>query len=249
MDLREFFSENKRVALAFSGGVDSAYLLYAALQYAEDVTAYYVKSAFQPQFELDDALRLAQQLGARMKVLPLDVLADGEIAANTAQRCYFCKRRIMTAIMQAAQADGYTLLIDGTNASDAADDRPGMRALTELQVRSPLRECGLSKADIRLLSREAGLFTWDKPAYACLATRVRCGDRITAELLCKIEAVEEQLMRLGFRDFRMRINGDAARFEVTEAQLPLAKEKIDEVTAILWQHFPQYAMNVEVRHG
>jgi len=247
MQLQEFFKQNPRVALAFSGGVDSAYLLYAARQCGADVTAYYVKSAFQPQFELNDARKLAEQLEARMKVLPLDVLADAQIAANPADRCYHCKRRIIGTIMAAAQADGYTLLIDGTNASDAADDRPGMRALQELQVRSPLREAGLTKDAIRKLSREAGLFTWDKPAYACLATRVAQGQQIEAALLEKIEAAEDYLMRCGFRNFRVRISGKGAKLQLTAAQWPLLAEKRGEVLAELKQYFESIVLDLEVR--
>ena len=175
MTLTEFFHQNQKAAIAFSGGVDSAYLLYAALQSGADVRAYYVKSAFQPQFELDDARRLAETLSADMSVLDDDILADETVAANPPDRCYHCKRRIFSAIASAAAADGYTLLLDGTNASDDAGDRPGMRALRELSVRSPLRECSLTKPEIRRLSREAGLFSWDKPAYACLATRGPAG--------------------------------------------------------------------------
>ena len=140
MTLNSFFAENPRVALAFSGGVDSAYLLYAAKNAAADVTAYYVKSAFQPEFETRDALRLARELGANMKVLELDILCDSTVTSNPDDRCYYCKKQIFTAIVQAARADGYDVLIDGTNASDDAADRPGIRALEELSVRSPLRE-------------------------------------------------------------------------------------------------------------
>ena len=177
MDLADFFRENHKAALAFSGGVDSAYLLYAAKEAGADVRAYYVKSAFQPQFELEDAKRLAGQLAADLRILETDVLADETVAANPPDRCYHCKRLLFTTIAEAAKQDGYRVLLDGTNASDEESDRPGMRALKELSVRSPLRECGLTKEEIRRLSKAAGLFTWDKPAYACLATRIPPGER------------------------------------------------------------------------
>ena len=183
MTLQEFFAAHPEAALAFSGGADSAYLLWAAVQYGRRVRAYYVQSPFQPAFELADARRLAKGLGADMRVLAVDVLALPEAAGNPPDRCYHCKHALFSAISAAAEADGFSLLIDGTNASDSAGDRPGMRALRELSVRSPLRECGLEKAEIRRLSREAGLFTWDKPAYACLATRIPAGEVITAEKL------------------------------------------------------------------
>lgn len=173
--LRRFFEEHPRVALAFSGGCDSAYLLYAAIESGADVCAYYAHSAFQPRFELEDARRLCAELGAALRVLELDVLADENVRANPPERCYFCKRRIFSEILRAAEADGRNCAIDGTNASDDAQDRPGMRALREMRVYSPLRLCGITKAQVRALSREAGLFTWNKPAYACLATRVAVG--------------------------------------------------------------------------
>ncbi|MBO5998129.1 MAG: ATP-dependent sacrificial sulfur transferase LarE, partial [Lachnospiraceae bacterium] len=193
MTLNEFFEQNSRAALAFSGGVDSSYLLYAAMQAGADIKAYYVKAQFQPQFEFDDAMKLAEQLGADVRIIYADVLADPEVAANPADRCYYCKRNIFSQILQAAGEDGYRLILDGTNASDRADDRPGMKALKEMEVRSPLRECGLTKAMIRDLSRQAGLFTWNKPAYACLATRIPEGTAITDELLQMTEQAEDYL--------------------------------------------------------
>lgn len=204
MDLKDFFTDNSSVALAFSGGVDSAYLLYAAMKNKARVRAYYVKSVFQPRFELEDARRLAAELGADMRELETDVLCVPPVAANPADRCYHCKKMIFASIAAAAKEDGFSVLIDGTNASDDAGDRPGMRALQELSVRSPLRECGLNKAEIRQLSKEAGLFTWDKPAYACLATRIPTGAVITRERLRRTEAAEKYLSAMGFRDFRVR---------------------------------------------
>ena len=247
MNLSEFFSENPRAALAFSGGVDSAYLLYAAKQAGADVAPYYVKSAFQPQFELEDAKRLAKELGMVMKILTLDVLADQTVAENPPDRCYHCKKVIFATIMQAAEADGYQVLLDGTNASDEEGDRPGMRALRELSVRSPLRECGLTKEEIRRLSKEAGLFTWDKPAYACLATRIPAGERITKEKLADTEAAENYLFSLGFTDFRVRRFGDAARLQFPAGQLPGVLEKRKEIVAELKQYYSAVLLDMEVR--
>ena len=247
MTLTEFFHENQKAAIAFSGGVDSAYLLYAALQSGADVRAYYVKSAFQPQFELDDARRLAETLSADMRVLDVDILADETVAANPPDRCYHCKRRIFSAIASAAAADGYTLLLDGTNASDDAGDRPGMRALRELSVRSPLRECGLTKPEIRLLSREAGLFTWDKPAYACLATRVPAGERLTAEKLGNTERAEDFLFSLGFTDFRVRLFNGAARLQLPAEQLPRLLERRAEILSELKKTYSTVMLDLEVR--
>ncbi len=247
MTLKDFFAEQPKVALAFSGGVDSAYLLYAAIQSGAEVRAYYVKSAFQPQFELDDALRLAEELRADLRVLTADALADPRVAANPADRCYYCKTGIFSAILRTAHEDGFSVLMDGTNASDDASDRPGTRTLKELSVRSPLRECGLTKAEIRRLSREAGLFTWDKPAYACLATRIPTGEAITPEKLQKTEAAEDALRAMGFSDFRVRMFHGGARIQVTEAQLPLLLEKRPAILNALKKAYETVLLDLEVR--
>lgn len=247
MKLSDFFRQDPKAALAFSGGVDSAYLLYAAVKYGADVRPYFVRSAFQPRFELEDARRLAQQLGAELTVLPLDILAVPEVAANPPERCYYCKRAIFSTIVAAAQRDGYTLLLDGTNASDAEDDRPGMRALRELEVRSPLRECGLAKEEIRRLSREAGLFTWDKPAYACLATRIPSGTVITAQALERTEAAENFLFSLGLRDFRVRLLDGCAQVQVPAAQLPMVLAHRVEIKTELKRYYSGVLLDLEVR--
>jgi len=247
MKLTDFFTEHPAVAVAFSGGADSSYLLYAAKQYAAEVRAYFVKTAFQPQFELDDARRLAEALGVPMTVLRLDVLADERIAVNPPDRCYFCKRRIFEAIRAQAAADGYSVLLDGTNASDDAGDRPGMQALRELSVLSPLRLCGLTKDEIRRLSREAGLFTWDKPAYACLATRITAGETITDEKLRETEAAENYLFSLGFRDFRVRRFGGAARIQVSAAQFGKLVEQREQIAAELKHYYSAVLLDLEGR--
>lgn len=229
MELREFFALYPRAAIAFSGGVDSAFLLYSALQRGTDAIAYYVNSSFQPDFELRDAERLAQELGAKMKVIELDVLSDESIRRNPENRCYFCKRRIMAAICESAAEDGYDIVLDGTNASDDAGDRPGMKALRERGIVSPLRDCGLTKPEIRALSKRAGLFTFDKPAYACLATRIPAGEEITAEKLEKIQRAEDCLFELGYTDFRARLRGQEALLQFTQEQLPRARSEFGEI--------------------
>lgn len=247
MNLTDFFIRHPKTALAFSGGVDSAYLLYAAKKAGADVRAYYVKSAFQPQFELEDAKRLADELEADMKILAADVLAHREVVDNPADRCYHCKKVIFQAIVEAARADGYPVLLDGTNASDEADDRPGMQALQELSVRSPLRECGLTKKEIRRLSKEAGLFTWDKPAYACLATRIPTGEQITKEKLATTEAAEDYLFSLGFTDFRVRRFGEAARLQFPADQLEKVMEKREEILKELKGYYKAVLLDMEAR--
>ena len=217
------------MAVAFSGGVDSSYLLYAALKYGRDVTAYYVSSQFQPVFELEDAKRLAAELKAQMRILEADVLSFCEITDNPPDRCYHCKKVIFSLITEAASKDGYSLILDGTNASDDEGDRPGMRALRELTVASPLKMVGLTKQDVRRLSYEAGLFTWNKPAYACLATRIPTGETITAEKLQITEDSENLLFSFGLSDFRIRLFHGAARIQLPEDQICRFLEKREEI--------------------
>lgn len=247
MKLRSFFKENSKAALAFSGGVDSAYLLHAGLAAGADIRAYYVKSCFQPAFEQRDALRLARELGIEPEIIALDVLETEEIAANTKERCYYCKKKILRTIKDHAAAAGYTLIIDGTNASDDAGDRPGMRALREEGVRSPLRECGLTKEEIRRRSREAGLFTWKKPAYACLATRIPEGERITEEKLGAIERAEDFLMGRGYSDFRVRLREGGAILQLTAGQRERAQKDFATIEQELGKSFKKVTIDPEER--
>ena len=247
MTLEQFFQENPRCALGFSGGVDSAYLLYAGVKAGADIRPYFIKTVFQPAFELADAQKLAEGLGVEVTVLELDALADPRVAANPADRCYFCKQNLFRTLKERAIADGYPVLLDGTNASDEAGDRPGMRALAELSVRSPLRECGLTKAEIRARSREAGLFTWDKPAYACLATRVPAGETITADLLARVEGAEDALFRLGYTDFRVRVFHSAARLQLPRGQMERAVREAETIQAALKPYFTPILLDLEGR--
>lgn len=247
MELKHFFEVYPEVAIAFSGGVDSAYLLYAAMQYGRRVKAYYVKTAFQPRFELEDALRLAKGLGAELQVLEADILCDPVITANPADRCYHCKKKLFSLILKAAGEDGFPALLDGTNASDEVSDRPGMRAISELSVRSPLRECGLTKAEIRRLSKEAGLFTHDKPAYACLATRIPTGEVITQEKLHRTEQAEVFLSQLGFRDFRVRCQGNTAKIQVRETNFSLLIQYRESILTELKKYYTSVLLDLEVR--
>ena len=247
MTLEQFFQENPRCALGFSGGVDSAYLLYAGVRAGADIRPYFIKTAFQPAFELADAKKLAEGLGAEVTVLELDALADPRVAANPADRCYYCKQNLFRTLKDRAIADGYPVLLDGTNASDEAGDRPGMRALAELSVRSPLRECGLTKAEIRARSREAGLFTWDKPAYACLATRVPAGEAITAETLARVEGAEDALFSLGYTDFRVRVFHSAARLQLPRGQMERAVREAETIQAALKPYFTPILLDLEGR--
>lgn len=248
MELNNYFLLHPRVAIAFSGGVDSAYLLYAAVNYAEKVCAYYVKSAFQPQFEMDDAKRMAKQLRADLTVIEADVLQCPQITANPADRCFFCKKLIFSKIAEQALKDGFNTLLDGTNASDDPSDRPGMKALNELSVLSPLRECGLTKEEIRRRSKEAGLFTWDKPAYACLATRIPTGEAITKENLECTERAEDFLFSLGFVDFRVRMAGTAARLQIPASQFERLINNRTAIVQELKRYYSAVTLDLEARN-
>lgn len=248
MNLHDFFLEHPKAAVAFSGGVDSTYLLHAAKQHRAEIQAYFVKTAFQPSFELDDARRVAGDMGIPLKILPLDILADSVIAENPPDRCYHCKKRILSVILTEAGRDGFPVLLDGTNASDDADDRPGMAALRELGILSPLRLCGLSKAEIRRLSEEAGLSTWNKPAYSCLATRIPSPQPITDHLLRRTETAEACLHSLGFRDFRVRTDGESAKIQITERDYPLLTEKRVRILEQLRKDYSSVWLDLEARN-
>ncbi len=190
--LDAFFARAPRLALAFSGGCDSSYLLMAAVAAGCEVGAYCVKTAFQADFELEDARRVLNEVHSRypeakveLRVLELDILPQRDICANPPDRCYLCKRFILGAVRDAAAREGYAMLIDGTNASDNPERRPGFRALAELSVVSPLRRAGLTKDDVRVASRKRGLSTAEKPSFSCLATAVPEGTPITEESLAE----------------------------------------------------------------
>ncbi|NLN51649.1 MAG: ATP-dependent sacrificial sulfur transferase LarE [Clostridiaceae bacterium] len=247
MNLSEFFQKNPKVAIAFSGGVDSVYLLYVAKKYAQKIRAYFVKSHFQPQFELEDAKVIAKSLDVELEILELDILAQADIVVNDKNRCYYCKSMIFSEIIKQAKKDGFDLLLDGTNVSDDFAERPGMRALTELEVRSPLRESGLSKSEIRELSKKAGLPTADKPAYSCLATRIPHGTEITAEKLAVIEKAEKFLFDLGFTDFRVRYFADSARIQLSAAELEKFIEQRKVIVQELKKYFSAILLDLEER--
>ena len=223
MTLEEFFEEHPKIALAFSGGVDSSYLLYAASRCGADVAAYYVKSQFQPEFELRDAIELAHKLGVRMRLIEQDIVSCAEVTANPPDRCYYCKKHIMGAIRERSCADGYALIIDGTNASDDISDRPGYKALGEEGILSPL------------------------PAYACLATRIASGEQITAEKLRAVEQSEDYLFSLGFTDFRVRVRGNGALLQFTAEQTERAHERFPEIEKKLAEYFDSVTIDPKVR--
>ena len=248
MTLKDFFAAHQRCALGFSGGADSAYLLAAGLALGEDIRPYYVRTAFQPAFELADARRLCSELGAELTLLEYDILSVPEVRSNPRERCYFCKRAIFSLIRERAVRDGYDTVLDGTNASDDLDDRPGWRAIRELGVLSPLLMCGITKAVLRRESEKLGLFTARKPAYACLATRAPEGMELSPELLGHVERAEEALSKLGYEDFRVRLTREGfARLELPEAFLERAIAERGAILAALGGDFARVTLDLKGR--
>ncbi len=247
MTLQNFFQQYPKIAIAFSGGTDSAYLLYMAKQYARETTAIYVSTAFQPAFEKADAKRFCKEYEIPLTMIEYDIFQDHKVIENPTDRCYYCKTALFTRIQQAAAKMGFEYLADGTNASDDANDRPGMRALAELHILSPLRLCGITKAMLRDDSAKLHLFTAGKPAYACLATRIPTGAKITPESLQKIEFAESALSALGFSDFRVRCLDDAAKLQVKEEQFALVLEKRNDILNILKPIFQNVYLDLAAR--
>jgi uncharacterized protein len=247
--LDDFFRENQTAVLGFSGGVDSSFLLYAGMLCGAKIKACFIKTAFQPEFELVDALRVAECLGAEFAVMDKDVLRDAQVTNNPPDRCYYCKKSILSALRVYASAVNVPLIIDGTNASDDAADRPGMKALAEMGVRSPLRECGITKDDARRISKAAGLFTWNKPAYACLATRIPTGTEITGETLLRIEKAEDALFEMGFGGFRVRVidGGRTAKLQFTPLQIEEAFDKRENIIRAVKPYFGTILLDMEER--
>ncbi|MDR2797836.1 MAG: ATP-dependent sacrificial sulfur transferase LarE [Treponema sp.] len=201
-------------AVAFSGGVDSSFLCHAAVAaLGTRAIAITIVSPMLPKSEIQGARLIAGKLGIE-HVLIEEAELDEEVAANPKERCYFCKKLEFGTILSAAQERGITTVWDGSNLDDLGDYRPGLKALEELHIQSPLREAGLTKADIRELSRRFDLPTWDKPAFACLASRIPYGERIDKEKLVRIEKAEDTLRAWGFRQFRVRSHEQIARIEV-----------------------------------
>ncbi|OYW31639.1 MAG: TIGR00268 family protein [Chthoniobacter sp. 12-60-6] len=224
-----------RVAVAYSGGVDSTLVLKFALDAlgAENVIALLAISPSLPQSEKDDAIALARQLGARLELLPTEEVNDPAYQANAPNRCYFCKDHVYRALREFAEHNGIEHVLDGMNAEDTLDVRPGRAAARELQILSPLHDLGFSKQDVRYTAKALGLPNWDKPAAACLASRIPYGTSVTPKLLSQIEQAEAALFDLGFRELRVRHHGDVARLEVPEGELMRALQKREAITHAL----------------
>ena len=211
-----------KLAVAFSGGVDSTYLLYKAHEVlGENCIAVTVRSQVITKEEFDWTADFCKQIGVKQEVIGFDVFSVNEFADNLPDRCYYCKRKIFGAVLETAAKYGITEVADGSNLDDDGDYRPGMRAIAELGIVSPLKEAGISKSDIRMLSKEAGLATWDHPSAACLASRFTYGEKITESGLERVAAAERFIKDLGFEGIRVRVHGDLARIEAAPSDIEL----------------------------
>ncbi|MBP2635362.1 MAG: hypothetical protein H6Q72_1269 [Firmicutes bacterium] len=213
LNLLTYLKKLERVVLAFSGGVDSTFLLKAAKEaLGDNLKAVTIQSPYIPKWEIAEAKELVAKLGIDFEIVEAPII--DEIRNNPENRCYLCKKAVFSQIKAIAAREGYRYVIDGTNFDDIGDYRPGLAALEELNIKSPLLECRLKKQEIRDLSKELGLATWDKPPYACLLTRIPYGNELKEEDFIKIEKAEKYMMDIGFRAVRVRCHGNLARIEV-----------------------------------
>ena len=228
--LREIISELGSLAVGFSGGVDSSFLLAVAHEILRDrVIAVTGVDASVPEREVNEAKAFCIDRGIRHILCTVDPLREEGYRNNSPDRCYFCKHGIFTEVKKIADEYGIEYMAEGTNMDDIGDYRPGLKAAAELSVKSPLREAGLYKKDIRLISKAMGLSTWSKPAYACLASRFVYGEEITEEKLHMIDRAEQFLIERGFFEERVRMHGNIARIEVPSADIPrLASDEVRE---------------------
>lgn len=231
-DLRSIIRGCSSALIAYSGGVDSALVLAVAHQELGDRALGCIgDSPSYPRRELRDAVALVEQLGAPYRIVNTLEYADANYAANPVNRCYFCKSELYNRLRSIAAAKGWNTILDGSHLDDVSDHVNGMNAARERGVRSPLLEASIRKSEVRQLARELGLSVWDKPAMACLSSRVPHGMLITPELLKQIESAEDVLAGLGFRQFRVRHHDELARIELPSEDLPKAMMNRDRIVA------------------
>ena len=237
----------EKPAVALSGGVDSALLLAACSRAGVQAAAITAFTPLQPQFERQDARRAAQEAGCDLYVLQPEPLALPEFCANDSRRCYYCKQLIFGAIKAKAQELGCGSLLDGANADDAGDYRPGMQAAAELGFISPLLACGFTKQEVRELARRYGLAAAAKPAYACLASRIAYGETITPAKLAMVEQAEDALRKLGLKNLRVRCHGNLARIEINRLQIAQAADKMRQqiIAAVRGAGFDYVTLDLE----